>query len=486
MTGSSISSLMEQKAHSKRDPRWKRLVLPMAAVVLLGGTCLLVFSDARVVAVIVAALTIVVVVMGFRRDPQDSKESPPADRAGLLRGAWEMLLYLSPIAMLTVAYPVASHRLHGTQIGGIPLTTLLLASSVTVPWLTQAVSLPLYRAIGPYVASGQFDKITERLCEVWPTTFLQCLPVVVLFVVPVELARHWSATALGTYVGLCVLYIAFAQSLILSIVYRRRGLWAVGWAGLTVALLVAPSLWFLPPLVGLATQVVPLRHRWSSFTHPVRLGVAPVAQDVLRGLLMGAVLWSDKYLLFLKAGGHFAVTSVYIALLPAVLAFNYYFVRLAPTFDASIIELRRAMEDDTYDVLAEQSRLVYRLVIRSLSRSAAVGSVIAFFVTWFLTAHNPASVPLVAAIAVASWLAMMLTLFCYKLDYIGQRGPAQRFSAIYLVGCIAAFVLLPVGPAPFVALIAFDVALVTVALRSTLVHWRSPEYSLFWRYAMAW
>jgi len=144
------------------------------------------------------------------------------------------------------------------------------------------------------------------------------------------------------------------------------------------------------------------------------------------------------------------------------------------------------MEDDTYDVLAEQSRLVYRLVIRSLSRSAAVGSVIAFFVTWFLTAHNPASVPLVAAIAVASWLAMMLTLFCYKLDYIGQRGPAQRFSAIYLVGCIAAFVLLPVGPAPFVALIAFDVALVTVALRSTLVHWRSPEYSLFWRYAMAW
>jgi hypothetical protein len=482
----SISLFTGKKAHSKRDAPWRKLVLPVAAVVLLWGTGMLVISEARVVGVIVAALAIVVLVIEFRRDPQGPKETPRVGAAGLLRGAWEMLLYLSPIAMLTVAYPVASHRLHGTYIGGIPLTTLLLASSVTVPWLTQAVCLPLYRAVGPYVASGQFDQITGRLCEVWPTTFLQCLPVVALFAVPVEFAMHWSAAALGTYVGLCILYIAFAQSLILSIVYRRRGLWAVGWAGLTVALLVAPSLWFLPPLVGLATQLIPLRRHWASFIHPTRLYAADVARDVLRGLLLGAVLWSDKYFLFLKAGDHFAVTSVYIALLPAVLAFNYYFVRLAPAFDASILELRRAMEDDTYDVLAEQSSSVYRLVTRSLSRSAAVGAVIAFFVTWFLTAHSPASVPLVAAIAVASCLAMMLTLFCYKLDYIGQSGPAQRFSAIYLVGCTAAFVLFPLGPAPFVALIVFDVVLVAVALRATLAHWRSPEYSLFWRYAMAW
>ena len=462
------------------------LLLPAAALVLLLGTGLLAFTRARAVGIAIAALAIVVLVVEFSRDRQGSKDRPRAGAGGLLGGAWEMLLYLSPIAMLTVAYPVASHRLHGTSIGGVPLTTLLLASSVTVPWLTQAVCLPLYRTVGPYVASGQFDKITERLCEVWPITFLQCLPVVALFAVPVEMAMHWSAASLGTYVGLCVLYIAFAQSLILSIVYRRRGLWAIGWAGLTAALLVAPSLWFLPPLVGLVTQLVPLRRHWASFVHPVRLHAADVAGDVLRGLLLGAVLWSDKYFLFLKAGDHFAVTSVYIALLPAVLAFNYYFVRLAPAFDASILDLRRAMEDDTYDALAERSGAVYRLVTRSLSRSAAVGAVIAFLVTWLLTAHSPASVPLVAAIAVASWLAMMLTLFCYKLDYIGQSGPAQAFSAVYLVGCMAAFVLLPLGPAPFIALVAFDVVLVTVALRSTLAHWRSPEYSLFWRYAMAW
>ena len=137
---------------------------------------------------------------------------------------------------------------------------------------------------------------------------------------------------------------------------------------------MAPSLWFLPPLVGLATQLIPLRRHWAALTHPSRLHFAQVAKDMLRGLLLGAVLWSDKYFLFLKAGDHFAVTSVYIALLPAVLAYNYYFVRLAPRFDASILELRRAMEDEPYDVLADRSRSVYQLVTRSLSRSAAVGA----------------------------------------------------------------------------------------------------------------
>jgi hypothetical protein len=388
--------------------------------------------------------------------------------------------------MLSVAYPVASHRLHHTWVGEVPLTTLLLASSVTVPWLTQAVCLPLYRAVAPHMAKGENDKIVERLCEVWPATFVQCLPVAVLFAIPIELSMHWPAAALGTYLVLCVLYLAFAQSLILSIIFRRRGLWALAWAGVAAALVVAPTLWFLPPLIGLATQLVPLRKQWRVLIRPLSLHYMDVANDIVKGMLLGAVLWSDKYFLFLKAGDRFAVTSIYLALLPAVLAYNYYFVRLAPAFDQSILDLRRAMEGESYDVLADRSRAVYRLVTRSLSRSAAVGAVIAFLVTWFLTVWSPASVGLVAAVAVSSWLAMMLTLFCYKLDYIGQRATAQRFSAVYLVGCMAAFWLLPVGPAPFVALIGFDLALVAVTLRSTLQHWRSPEYSLFWRYAMAW
>ena len=92
---------------------------------------------------------------------------------------------------------------------------------------------------------------------------------------------HWSAGALGTYCCLCILYVAFAQSLIPSIVFRRRGLWAVGWAGVTGALLIAPAVWFLPPLVGLATQLLSLRRHWSRLVRPAYLHYADVYMDVV-------------------------------------------------------------------------------------------------------------------------------------------------------------------------------------------------------------
>jgi ABC-type uncharacterized transport system permease subunit len=92
----------------------------------------------------------------------------------------------------------------------------------------------------------------------------------------------------------------------------------------------------------------------------------------------------------------------------------------------------------------------------------------------------------VVAVAIASWFAMILTLLCYKLDYIGQSRTAEIFSGCYLVGCAAAFVFLPFSVAPYLFLIGFDGLLVALTLRTTLEHWRSPEYSLFWRHATAW
>lgn len=479
--------LLGKKVHS-RGPRPPHLVaLLIIGGVLLGADVLLVFTQAQVAGTIIVAATLVAVAVELRK----YLLAVPAGRSRIalshgLRGTIELLLYLSPIAMLSIAYPIASRRLAGADVGGVRLTTLLLASSVTVPWLTQAVCLPLFQAVAPYVAAGQHERIIARLCEAWPTTFVQCLPVVVLFAVPVELSMHWSAGALGTYCCLCILYVAFAQSLIPSIVFRRRGLWAVGWAGVTGALLIAPAVWFLPPLVGLATQLLSLRHHWSLLVRPAYLHYADVYMDVVRGLLLGAVLWSDKYFLFLKAGSQFSVTAIYAALLPAVLAYNYYFVRLAPRFDASVTELRRAMDESTYGVLMKRSRSVYRLVQRSLYRSALLGGVIALAVTLLFAERQPTSVPLVAAVAAASWLAMLLTLLCYKLDYIGQRRTAETLSGVYLVGCVGAFLFLPLDVAPYVALIGIDAILVVLALRAALEHWRSPEYSLFWRHATAW
>lgn len=245
----------------------------------------------------------------------------------------EMALHLSPVALLTLVFPLASARLDGVTVGGASLITLLLASSLTVPWLAQAVCLPVYRAIGALVPAGDLPVITRRFCEVWPTSFVQSTPLLLLFVVPVELTLHWSPLAVATYLALCLLHVGFAQSLVMANVARDRVRWAAAWAAYAATLFALPELWFLPPLAGLATQLWWMRDELSSVRRPVWLDHRDVALDLGRGLLLGSVLWADKLFLFLVTDGVFAVDTVFLALLPAILAYNYYFVRLAPGFD---------------------------------------------------------------------------------------------------------------------------------------------------------
>ncbi len=400
--------------------------------------------------------------------------------------AVELLLYLSPVLLLGIAYPLASSRLAHHHVGGVPLTTLLLASSVTVPWLTQAVCLPLYKAVAVQIEEGDSSKLRDRLCDVWPSAFLRCLPTVAVFAVPVELSARWSPSALGTYVALCALYVAFAQSLILSIVNRNRRLWALGWGSLAATLLVAPSLWYLPPLVALATQLLPLRRHLYRMARPVSIERGEVLTDLVRGLLLGSVLWADKLLLFVKDGSHFAITTVFLGLLPAILAYNYYFVHLAPRFDSSVGELRAAMEHEPYSRLAERSKAVSQYVAYSLHRTGLAAAALVLAVTTISAIATPSSLPLITTVAIASWLFMMTTLLCYKLDYIGQRALAQRYSAAHLVGCILAFALFHVGAGLYGWLIGMEAVIFMGAFYSVGVHWRSSEYNLFWRHATAW
>lgn len=398
----------------------------------------------------------------------------------------ELALYLSPVLLLSIAYPLASHRLSHDRIGGVPLTTLLLASSVTVPWLTQAVCLPLYRSIAAEIDSGNPESVRNRFCEAWPSAFVQSLPTIAVFAAPIAIATGWSPTVLAVYVALCVLYVAFAQSLILSIVSRNRVLWAIGWASLAATLLIVPSLWFLPPLVALATQVLPLRRR--SYLMVRRLSVEPgeVARDLLRGLVLGSVLWADKFLLFMSDGSHFRVTTVFLGLLPAILVYNYYFVRLAPRLDASVGELRDAMELQGSETLMERSAAVAAYVGYSLNRTGVVGAALVLGLTVVSATLAPSSVGLMAAVAIASWFFMMTTLLCYKLDYIGQRRAAQGYSAVHLGACIAVFSLVDVGAVLYIWLIIIEVLIFSAAARSVRSHWSSSEYNLFWRHATAW
>jgi len=462
-----------------------RLELLISAVLLVGTVGISLVHDRGLVATFgmvaaACALLALVVLAGGRRPPS------PEPEPRRLPVSVELLLHLSPVLLLSLAFPVVSERIAAVQIGGASLTGVVLGSSLTVPWLSQSVCMPLYRGVGPQIEAGDRAALRSRFCAVWPLIALRALPVVAVFALPVQLVMGWSLPALAAYLALSILHLVFAQLLVLTNAPGQRPLWALAWAGYAGALLVAPTVWFLPVVVGILIQLVPLRRHLRELARPVHLDRRDVVGDLLGGLLVGSVLWADKLLFFLTAGRDFAVNTVFLALLPAILAYNLYFVLLAPRFDRSVRALRTAMEEEPLDRLHVHSRALSGVVGGSLVRIGLAGAAMAFLVTCLVATLAPGSAALSAAVSVASWMFMMTTVVCYKLEYIGQRRPAQLGSAAHLAFTIGTFTVLDGAVQIYLTLAALELVVLMAALRSCLRHWRVPEYTLFWRHATSW
>ena len=55
-----------------------------------------------------------------------------------------------------------------------------------------------------------------------------------------------------------------------------------------------------------------------------------------------------------------------------------------------------------------------------------------------------------------------------------------------MVVCAAAFLLLPFGPAAYLAVIGVEVAALAAVVVVFRRVFRTPEYTVFWRHALAW
>lgn len=420
----------------------------------------------------------------------------PARLAGNQAGAWrtarELALFLAPVMLLMVVFPLAVRRIP-TEIDGTSLVTLLLASSVTVPWLSQAAGLPLYRAIGhllPLTDVGQRGDIETALISAWPRMLLRTLPLVLIFAVPLQLALGWSPAAFGVYLALALLHLVFAQSLILTNVTQRRGLWAVSWAAYAATLFIVPTWWFLPPVLGTVVQLIALRGSiraaiGNGAVTPEPVALRVIYADVAKGFLLGSVLWADKLLLFAVTQANFAVDVVYIALLPVVVGYNYYFVSLAPAFDSRVQRVRDSLENGSFASLRTANRGLIAGTVGGLVRTAAIAALAGVAVALVLQIARPQSQDLTTVVVIASWLFMIATLLAYKLDYAGWPRISMALGAGHLVTAVLVFVGLPVLQAYAVLVLAelLLVAGAAVAARRLL---SSPSYALFWRHATAW
>ena len=342
-----------------------------------------------------------------------------------------------------------------------------------------------------------YDGAARRFARMWPALLVLIVPPVLVVTALVAVTTGWSATALGAHVVLTLVNMLFVQSLVVADIAGSRGRWALGWVAYAVALLAAPTIWFLPPLAGLVSQMLLMGRALGGLIHPVGVPLRSFTADTARGLVLGGVLWSDKLLLFLVNGTNFDIATVYLCLQPAVVAYSYYFAITAPSINRAVARFRIQLADSSMNRLRDQGRFLHGTVSASLRRTTVVGIVsvgIAVLVaalldgsgesTWTLSASGVLTVTVIAG---ASLLLTLLTLLAYEIEHVGDRTAAIVLSGAHLAAALLLFIGLGTIPVRAYAAVGIvDLALVAVAVAVYRSRWSSPEYAFFWGKALSW
>jgi hypothetical protein len=397
----------------------------------------------------------------------------------------QLVLHLWPVITLTAVYPRASVRMAGHAVGGVELTTFLLAVALMLPWLLQGVCMPLYRSIGALVNGGDVEALRRGFCAAVPVATLQSVPFVIVSSLPLVLILRWNVATVGSFWLLMVVNVMFAQSLVLANVTRDRAAWVAGWSAYAVSVAAVPTWWWLPPVAGLLTQLVPLRRHL--LTRPEWTSFRTILRDVGQGLVLGAVMWGDKVFYFYRSDGAIPVVILFMASLPAVIAYNFYFVCRSPDFDASVRRLHKAVESQPLRHLRINSQAVHQVAHRSLRDTAFVGAVLVFLISIVLwSSVAPAYAALIGSVAAASWICAMISIACYKLEYADDRRSIGIVGGFHLAVCAVLFASPLSAPQVYFGILLADSVAFMVALLLVNRAWRSPEHTLFWRRALTW
>ena len=449
--------------------------------------------------------------------PTDAQEDATRKKLRLL---YNFLLYVSPVALLMVVFPVVTPELGKYRLGDVPLVHVILAASITVPWLSQAACMPIYRAIElehkrvaknrqelterleTELKEGTVEKVRQlkallktpayqRVSDVaafarnWPYIYLTTLPLIILFALPLIFIMHWSASAVVSYLILSVLNLAFAQLLVLPSLAKNQVDWFFAWLGYATALLFFPIFWFLPPTAGIIVLLLCLRKNIRQLKVFSRTPIIHVAQDALRGFLTGSVLWADKYVLFVAAHGQINVVAIYISLIPCVLAYNYFFVAEADRVNLVIKKLWSTFEEKPFAQVTNTAKEATHVSNYAMVRSLTVAIFASVITGLIMLVAIPHVFPVGFAGIIAAGLFLVVTLCNYQIEFMGLYRISQLIGVAHLVLVCIIFAIMP-NEGGYFPLILGEAILAIIAYTFYRRAWASPEHSLFWRRALAW
>lgn len=387
-----------------------------------------------------------------------------------------------PMAVLAVAYYFANTRIEQTTLGGVRLDRLLLTSAIVAPILSQSVSGPLFRSLET-VPGRELRHSAALVLRNLPRAMVLSVPV--LLVISALTAHALGMTAEGAQALTAVLWmhLLFAAALVPAYAHRKGSMLVMGWTAYAVTLGTSPSVWWAPAFAGFLTQIALLV--WHC---DVRLGTVPLLGyrsmmvGLVRGVSLSLPLWSLPVGVYLASDAALSPVPIFLALTPALVCYQVYFVVVATPVWARIDRARDMLAAQPYHVARTELRAIEGSLRNGLWR--VIGLLVLLFevaaTIAFLTNDNRAV--LVVAVMAAAAAAVVAIAEVTRLTMVRDGIAPYVVSGVVLVALLAAS-----SQGPGVLLVAHTMACLGCATATRLINrtaWSSPEHSLFWSRAL--
>lgn len=390
---------------------------------------------------------------------------------------WALLVSLSPTILLMSVFPLVIDRV------GVD-SSLILTVSVAVPWVAQAVTWPMYRPLN-HVSRTDTAAFAQSFAALWPALFLYSLLPVALVSGVLGWLSGWGTTELLICVAGLISNVVFTQSLLVASDTRRHGFVVAGWMAYAACLLLAPQYWYVAPFAGVIPQILLIT---ASFHRPPRLRslpTLPTIQGIFVGGLMGSLLWADKFLLILFHHSTTPIVTIYIALVPVVLAQGVYFASQQGMVAEGLGQLYARIKEDPASQLGDLTSQLTERLDRMFARLALLailsGLAVLCLTPLFGISHDALSLLLFLAPPVL----FLLNLHVFQFFQFQTSQAIMAICLGHIIVAAGAFWLLdPVNA--YIALIAVDLVLVVLAhllLRRSL---SVSPYRMFWKKASEW
>lgn len=271
---------------------------------------------------------------------------------------------------------------------GYPLHRLWLALGAFLPFLSWLVVTPVSLSFGDDLYEEGLAFAGRRLFSMIPLAL--GAGAVLSWLVSSSVYRAQAFEGPRDFTVLAVLHLFLGLVLVYSVAARGNTGVLVAWIVYGMSLVVAPDIWFLPPLLAslipslILAGDLAMQHRPRAIRLPRCHEWVPSPSQVVNAIVTGSLFWGDKVLianLFPDLGpagpGSSAGAMFVAAAIPAVVVSAWFFSRLGPSLSR--------LSNVTSEVMCRSSIPVFkssRMLVAPMLDFVLMESALALQVGW--------------------------------------------------------------------------------------------------------